>query len=82
MDDPDVTLAWSLTRGMARTLGFNLVEAVTDGWYSREELARVVDTCAHCGLAEQCQRWLAVTPKATTLPFYCAIKHDLEALAP
>ena len=84
MDDQDPlsTVAWSLTRGMARTIDVNLVEAVTEGWFSRSELARLVNTCADCGLAEQCQSWLAVTPKADALPFYCRNKGELEALAP
>lgn len=82
MDDPDASLAWSLTRGMARTLGVNLIEAVTEGWYSRAELARLVERCANCGLSEHCCAWLAVTPTAKALPSYCRIKHDLEVLAP
>lgn len=82
MDDLNVPVAWSLTRGMARTLGINLIEAVTEGWYSRAELARLVDTCATCGMAAHCYAWLAVTPRAMTLPPYCRNKPDLEALAP
>ena len=80
--DPDTALAWGLTRGMAHTLGVNLIEAVTEGWYSRAELARLVDTCARCGLSEHCEAWLAVTPRAAALPSYCRNKPDLEALAP
>ena len=82
MDDPDASLAWSQTRGMARTLGVNLIEAVTEGWYSRAELARLVERCAACPLSAQCYAWLAVTPRATALPSYCRIKRDLESLAP
>jgi hypothetical protein len=80
MDDTNTPLAWSLTRGMARTLGVNLVEAVTEGWFSRAELARLVDRCASCGLAEYCCAWLAVTPKAAALPTYCHNKSELEVL--
>ena len=82
MDDPDAAVAWSLTRGMARALGVNLIEAVTEGWYTRAELARLVDTCSRCGLSEHCYAWLAVTPTAKALPSYCRNKHDLEVLAP
>lgn len=82
MDDPDASVAWSLTRGMARTLGVNLIEAVTEGWYSRAELARLVERCANCGLSDHCYAWLAVTPTAKALPPYCRNKHDLEVLAP
>ncbi len=82
MAEPDTTLAWSLTRGMARALGVNLVEAVTEGWYSRAELARLVETCARCGRSDHCHAWLAVTAKATALPAYCRNKHAIEALAP
>ena len=82
MDDPNAAVAWYLTRGMARALGVNLIEAVTEGWYSRAELARLVDRCAACGLAAHCEAWLAVTPSARALPSYCRNKHDLEALAP
>ena len=81
MDDPDSTVAWNLTRGMARTLDVNLIEAVTEGWYSRAELARLVKACAGCALAEQCFSWLAVTPKARELPFYCRNKQEIESLA-
>ena len=82
MDDTDPIVAWSLTRGMARALGVNLVEAVTEGWYSRAELAGLVDTCAHCGLSKHCYAWLAVTQNAKALPSYCRNKHAIEALAP
>ncbi len=81
MDDQTTPIAWSLTRGMARTLGVNLIEAVTEGWYTRAELARLVETCEACGLSEHCFAWLAVTARAQHLPSYCRNKPDLEALA-
>jgi hypothetical protein len=81
MDLATAPLAWGLTRGMARTLGVNLVEAVTDGWYSRAELARLVDSCAACGLSQACTAWLAVTPKAEALPSFCSNKSEIEALS-
>ena len=73
-------LAWALTRGMARAVGVNLVEAVQDGWYARAELARLVDRCAACGLSDHCTGWLAVTQRAETLPDYCHNKAEIEAL--
>jgi hypothetical protein len=81
MDLATAPLAWGLTRGMARTLGVNLVEAVTDGWYSRAELARLVSSCAACGASDRCASWLAKTPKAEALPAFCSNKSDIEALS-
>jgi hypothetical protein len=81
MDPATAPLAWGLTRGMARTLGVNLIEAVRDGWYSRAELGRLVDACAACGQSPRCTTWLAVTPKAEALPTFCSNKTDIEALS-
>ena len=78
--DNDNALAWSLIRGMARTLGLNLVEAVTEGWFTRAELACLVDRCSACGLSDHCSAWLAVTPRAKALPSYCRNKSDLEVM--
>ena len=80
MDPATAPLAWGLTRGMARTLGVNLVEAVTEGWYSRAELTRLVDACAACGLSARCSVWLAKTVRAEALPVFCRNKSDIEAL--
>lgn len=54
--------AWGLARGMARVLGINLVDAVTEGWFSRHDRADMVDTCEVCGEARRCAAYLAVTP--------------------
>lgn len=81
MDDPDPMLAWALTRHMARLLGINLVEGVADGWLRHSEVAGMVDVCDSCGLSEHCRAWIAVTPRAQSLPAYCANKSALEALA-
>ncbi len=81
MTDQSLPLAWSLTRGMARTLGVNLIEAVTEGWYSRAELTRLIDRCAACDMAEHCSSWLAVTQRAEGLPSYCRNKSDIESLS-
>lgn len=73
-------LAFGLTRGMARSVGVNLIEAVTEGWYSRQELADLVDRCAACGKVAPCSAWLAATPRAANLPAYCANKSEIEGL--
>ena len=75
------SMAWSLTRGLARVREVDLVAAVTDGWLSRQELARLVDRCAACGLSDHCTGWLAVTHQAEALPDYCRNKAEIEALA-
>lgn len=82
MDAANAPLAWGLTRGMARTLGVNLIEAVTEGWFSRRELALLVGRCAECGMSAHCSAWLAATHRATALPIYCPNKAELESLQP
>jgi len=76
----DTSLAWALTRGMARVAGVDLVAAVAEGWLSRAELAAMVDRCAACGASAHCSVWLAVTPRSDILPDYCAIREDIMAL--
>ena len=80
MDIAQLPMAYGLTRGMARSVGVNLIEAVTDGWYSRRELEVLVGRCASCGLEAPCTAWLAVTPRAANLPAFCANKAEIEAL--
>jgi hypothetical protein len=78
---PDLAqMAFGLTRGMARSVGVNLIEAVTEGWYSRRELADLVQRCDACGKSDPCMAWLAATPRAASLPAYCANKAEIEAL--
>lgn len=74
--------AWALTRGMARVLGLNLVEAVTEGWFSRAELAQMVEDCALCGHSDRCTAYLAVTTRTESLPTFCMNKAQIEALQP
>ena len=74
--------AWGLTRGMARVLGINLVEAVTEGWFSRRDLADMVEDCVGCDQSERCTAWLAVTTRAESLPGFCRNKPRIEALNP
>ena len=40
--------AWSYARGMARTVGVSLPDAVVEGWLSRGELALIVETDRPC----------------------------------
>lgn len=72
--------AWGLTRGMARVLGVNLVEAVTEGWLSRGELDDLVASCEACQHSADCTAWLAVTIRAEGLPPYCRNKSEIESL--
>ena len=80
MDRAQSRVAYGLTRGMARTVGVNLIEAVTEGWYSRRELSGLVARCAACNKIALCSDWLARTPRAASLPAYCANKTEIEAL--
>jgi hypothetical protein len=74
--------AWALTRGMARVLGFNLVEAVTEGWITRRDLAAMVDACALCDQSAPCTAYLAVTTRAASLPDFCPNQQQIAALQP
>ena len=74
--------AWALTRGMARLLGLNLVEAVTEGWYSRGDLAALVEACAICDQSARCTAYLSVTTSAESLPGFCPNKRLIEAVQP
>lgn len=74
--------AWALTRGMARVLGLNLVEAVTEGWFARTELAQMVDACVACDQSDRCTAFLAVTARTESLPGFCSNKAQIEALQP
>ena len=74
--------ALAMTRGMARVLGLNLVEAVTEGWFARSDLAEMVDACVQCDQAERCSAFLSVTTRTESLPGFCANKTQIEALQP
>ncbi|MEO8244372.1 MAG: DUF6455 family protein [bacterium] len=80
MNDNDKAMAFGLTRGMARALGVNLIEAVTEGWYRRDELNALVERCARCGQGVRCRPWLAEHQRTALLPDYCRNKTELEAL--
>ncbi|MEI6799419.1 MAG: DUF6455 family protein [Pseudomonadota bacterium] len=82
MSEREAPFAWGLTRGMARVLGINLVEAVSEGWFSRRDLAEMVDTCETCEQSRRCTEFLATAARAESLPLFCANKHRIEALQP
>ena len=65
----EAPFAWGLTRGMARVLGINLVDAVSEGWFSRSDLAEMVDTCETCGEVRRCTAYLATAPRAESRDF-------------
>lgn len=72
--------AWGYARGMARTLGVSLSDAVVEGWLSRAELASIVETCGRCGHVAECTRWLARMVEADSLPAFCPNALALAAL--
>jgi Family of unknown function (DUF6455) len=76
----EAPMAWGLTRGMGRVVGVNLTDAVVEGWFSRSELAALVDRCQACGRSVDCTGWLAGHAKAEALPAFCANKAGIEAL--
>lgn len=63
--------AWSYARGMARTVGVSLPDAVVEGWLSRGELALIVETCGRCAHVAECTDWLAHTVTTETVPSFC-----------
>lgn len=48
-----------ITRSVARVMGINLSEAMSDGRLTAEEYAEMVAVCANCGRANTCHLWLA-----------------------
>ncbi len=79
---PEAPRAWGFTRGMARTVGVSLTNAVVDGWLSRNELGNLVEACRICGATGQCTDWLARTVQAEALPTFCPNANALSALRP
>lgn len=72
--------AFFLTRGMGRTVGVDLTEAVVDGWLTRPELAQMVDRCLTCDEGRECLAWLSRTREGRAVPGFCANKQAIEAL--
>jgi hypothetical protein len=80
----EAPITWGLVRGMARRAGLDVPRAVVDGWITRADLAKIVTRCQTAGCAKNCMDVLAQPTGASTKspPSFCAIKDDLEALAP
>jgi len=80
----DAPITWSLVRGMARRAGVDVPRAVIDGWLTRADLAEIVERCATGACAKGCIDVLATSngSVAQSPPSFCAIKAELEALAP
>lgn len=79
---PNAPRAWGYTRGMARSLGLALPEAVIEGWLSREELGALVAACSQCGATCDCTSWLAQGKQSTSAPVFCPNGAALEQLRP
>jgi hypothetical protein len=47
--------AFDHARGVARSGGLDLVEAVLDGWLRPAELAQIVDGCQFCAVGLPCK---------------------------
>ena len=48
-----------LTRSVARTMGVNLSEAMSEGRLSAQGYAQMVTQCRKCPFVSQCENWLA-----------------------
>lgn len=77
----EAPLAWCHARGMARTVGVSLTDAVIEGWLTRAELAGMVEVCGHCSHLDACTDWLARTVTAEGLPAFCPNAPSISALA-
>jgi hypothetical protein len=73
--------AWARTDGMARRAGVDLSDAVFDGWLKRAELAALIAGCETCRTPGDCERLLGGSA-LPDLPSFCAIRADIQALAP
>lgn len=80
----DAPVTWGLVRGMARRAGVDVPRAVIDGWLTRADLASIVSRCKSSGCAKGCMDILAQPsgPAHQSPPAFCAIKQELDALAP
>jgi hypothetical protein len=77
---PEAPRAWGYTRGMARTMGVSLPEAVLEGWISRGDLDHLVEACRTCGETGKCTEWLAQTVETEAAPGFCRNAPVLGAL--
>lgn len=79
----DAPITWGLVRGMARRAGIDMPRAVIDGWLTRADLAAIVSRCNTSGCTKGCMDVLARPSTAhQSPPSFCAIRTELEALAP
>ncbi len=76
----EAPLAYGRVRGMARVIGVDPVQAVTEGWMSREALGALVESCLACRHSQACTAWLAKTVSAPAPPGFCPIGSALAAL--
>ena len=73
--------AYWMAQGMARATGLHLARAVVEGWLTRRDLAAIVARCHTCAQEVSCTKWIASLHEEAA-PAFCAIKPELDALAP
>lgn len=79
----DAPMTWNHVRAMAQRAGFDVPRAVLDGWLTRAELGQIIAQCQKAGCTKGCMDVLAVPCDASAAPpAFCAIKEELQALAP
>jgi hypothetical protein len=70
-----------LTRSVARSMGLNFSEAMSEGRISANGYADLVTRCRKCPCVGQCEAWLAQAGiNATEAPPHCPNAHVLNAL--
>ena len=79
LGDPDRHF-W-LFRSVARVIGLNLGEAVSQGTLEREDYRAIVNRCRTCPMVSSCEAWLAASGgSASTPPQGCLVAADIERL--
>ncbi len=73
--------AYWMAQGMARATGMHLARAVVEGWLTRGDLATIVARCERCAQGVSCTNWISRI-REEAAPDFCAIKPELDALAP
>ena len=76
----DAPRAWGQVRGMARSVGVDLVAAVTEGWMTRAELGAMLDTCVGCVHADDCLIWLGGHVSSDLPPSFCGNGPTIAAM--
>ena len=70
-----------LTRSVARSMGVNLSQAMSEGRLSAQSYASMVTECRKCPFVAQCENWLAQCgSEAAAAPEPCANGAVLNAL--